>query len=90
MHFEEGAIIMDYGVYVRSVPLVLKGSIKVLKESENTDKELLLYYLNSGDTCSVSFSWMARSLTPANAAAALNASTYIAISMTNLLRAAWT
>lgn len=52
--FEAGDIIMDYGSYIRSVPLVIKGSIKVTRENEKGN-ELFLYYLNAGDTCSMSF-----------------------------------
>ncbi|MEM7299121.1 MAG: Crp/Fnr family transcriptional regulator, partial [Bacteroidota bacterium] len=35
-------------------PLVIKGSIKVMREGED-GAELLLYFLHTGDTCSVSF-----------------------------------
>ena len=55
LKFEAGEIIMDYGSYVRMVPLIIEGSIKVSREDEEVDKELLLYFLNAGDTCSMSF-----------------------------------
>ncbi len=54
--FEAGQVIMDFGDYVRLVPLIVEGSIKVLREDEEGLHELLLYYLNPGDTCSMSFS----------------------------------
>lgn len=55
MHdFQSGQTIMNYGSYVKSVPLVIKGSIKVMREGDE-GAELLLYFLNAGDTCSVSF-----------------------------------
>ncbi|MEM7655601.1 MAG: Crp/Fnr family transcriptional regulator [Bacteroidota bacterium] len=54
MNFEGGEIIMEYGSYVRMVPLVIRGSIKVMREGEDGG-ELLLYFLKEGDTCSVSF-----------------------------------
>lgn len=54
MSFRPGETIMDYGSYVRMVPLLLEGSIKVMREGEDGE-ELLLYYLNEGETCSMSF-----------------------------------
>jgi CRP/FNR family transcriptional regulator, anaerobic regulatory protein len=55
MRFRAGDIIIDFGEYIRMVPLVLEGSIKVLRENEEGD-ELFLYFLNSGESCSMSFS----------------------------------
>ncbi|MEZ4810121.1 MAG: Crp/Fnr family transcriptional regulator [Allomuricauda sp.] len=47
-----GEILMDIGNYIRAMPLLLSGAIKVLREDEDGD-ELLLYYLEQGETCSV-------------------------------------
>ncbi|WP_375326127.1 Crp/Fnr family transcriptional regulator [Flagellimonas sp. GZD32] len=47
-----GETIMDIGQYIRSIPLLLSGAIKVLREDEEGD-ELLLYYLEQGETCSM-------------------------------------
>lgn len=47
-----GETIMDIGNYIRSIPLLISGAIKVLREDEDGD-ELLLYYLEQGETCSV-------------------------------------
>ena len=55
-HFPEGEVIMNFGSYVKLVPLLVKGSIKVVREEEEDERELLLYYLNAGETCSMSFS----------------------------------
>ena len=52
--FPEGEVIMDYGKYVRSMPLILKGTIKVFRQEE--DKEILLYYLSDQETCSMAYS----------------------------------
>lgn len=52
--FKAGEIIMDYGDYIRFVPLVIEGSVKVLRQSENGN-ELFLYYLNGGETCAMAF-----------------------------------
>lgn len=55
MEFKEGEVIMNYGSYIKMVPLVVEGSIKVSREDDVDGKELLLYFLNAGDTCSMSF-----------------------------------
>ncbi|MCB0654347.1 MAG: Crp/Fnr family transcriptional regulator [Saprospiraceae bacterium] len=54
MQFSADEVIMDYGSYVRFVPLILEGSIKVSREDEEGN-ELFLYYLAPGETCSMSF-----------------------------------
>jgi CRP/FNR family transcriptional regulator, anaerobic regulatory protein len=54
MSFHPGEVIMDYGSYIRMVPLVVKGSIKVVREDEE-GRELFLYYLQPGEACSMSF-----------------------------------
>ena len=48
----EGFKLMDIGEYVRGMPLLVSGAIKVLREDKDGD-ELLLYYLEKGDTCSM-------------------------------------
>lgn len=47
-----GETLMEIGNYVKAIPLLLEGAIKVLREDEDGD-ELLLYYLEQGETCSV-------------------------------------
>ncbi len=54
-HFKEGDIIMDYGKYIKMMPLVIKGTLKVLKKEES-GKEILLYYLSDNETCSMAYS----------------------------------
>ncbi len=54
-YFKEGDVIMDYGKYIRMMPLILKGTIKVFRKDEN-DKEILLYYLSSNESCSMAYS----------------------------------
>lgn len=53
-YYKEGQTIMDYGTYVRYVPLLVKGSIKVMRQDEEGN-EILLYYLYPGEACSMSF-----------------------------------
>lgn len=54
MSFSSGELIMDYGSYIKLVPLVIEGSIKVMREDE-LGNELFLYFLEAGQTCSMSF-----------------------------------
>jgi len=56
MHVEAGTVMMDYGRYIKVVPMVIKGSIKVLREGKDGDHEIFLYFLKEGETCSMSFS----------------------------------
>jgi len=50
--FQKGDVILDIGQSIHFIPLVLSGAIKVMRE--DLDKgELLLYYLTTGDTCTM-------------------------------------
>lgn len=50
-----GERIIEIGDYVRGMPLLLKGAIKILREDNDGD-ELLLYFLERGDTCAMTLS----------------------------------
>ncbi|MBL4585758.1 MAG: Crp/Fnr family transcriptional regulator [Flavobacteriales bacterium] len=50
---EEGEMLMDIGGVINAVPMIINGSIKVMREDED-GSELLLYYLQSGETCAMS------------------------------------
>ena len=50
-----GEVITDYGSYVKFIPLIVEGYIKVTTEDEEEGRELLLYYLQPGEACSMSF-----------------------------------
>ena len=52
LQFREGQKIMEIGEYVKGMPLLISGVIKILREDDDGD-ELLLYYLERGDTCSM-------------------------------------
>lgn len=54
-NFKEGDVIMDYGKYIRMMPIILEGTVKVFKLDDN-GKELLLYYLSSSESCSMAYS----------------------------------
>ncbi len=49
---KKGDKLIEIGNYIRSIPLLLSGAIKILREDDDGD-ELLLYYLEKGDTCSM-------------------------------------
>ena len=53
--FREGDIIMDYGKPIRMMPIIIKGTVKVLRMDES-GKEILLYYLSSNESCSLAYS----------------------------------
>ncbi|HMQ06445.1 MAG TPA: Crp/Fnr family transcriptional regulator [Saprospiraceae bacterium] len=53
VHINAGELIMEPGKYIKVIPIILYGSIKVLRPDEK-DKEVLLYYLEKGDTCAMS------------------------------------
>lgn len=55
LDFRAGEVIMNFGSYVKLVPLIVSGSIKVTREDEKEGKEMLLYFLGAGETCSMSF-----------------------------------
>lgn len=43
------------GSYIKSMPLIISGAIKILREDDDGD-ELLLYFLERGDTCAMTLS----------------------------------
>ena len=51
----EGDVIMDLGDTMQHMPILLEGAIKVLREDDEGD-ELLLYFLETGDTCAMTMS----------------------------------
>lgn len=50
--FKAEEYLIEIGDYIKSMPLLLHGAIKILREDENGD-ELLLYFLERGDTCAM-------------------------------------
>lgn len=53
LHFKRGDIIIDVGDSIQFMPLLTKGIIKIVREDDE-EHELLMYYLQPGDTCAVS------------------------------------
>lgn len=52
--FEEGDVILNEDSYINAIPIVTKGSIRVMRTDED-GREILLYYINSGESCIMSF-----------------------------------
>ncbi len=50
--FKADDYLIEIGDYIKTMPLLLHGAIKILREDENGD-ELLLYFLERGDTCAM-------------------------------------
>jgi len=50
--FKEGDVLIDYGDSIRKMPLLIKGAIKISREDFD-EGELLLYFIEKGDTCAM-------------------------------------
>ncbi len=53
MELKAGELMMDIGGYIKYIPLVLKGMLKIMRE-DSDGNELLLYYIRPGETCAMS------------------------------------
>lgn len=53
-NYEAGSIILNKHSYIRSIPIVMAGSLKVVRTEED-GKEILLYYIKAGESCIMSF-----------------------------------
>lgn len=53
LDFQPGKVITEPGQFIKMVPIVLEGSIKILRMDED-GKELFLYFLEPGETCAMS------------------------------------
>lgn len=53
MELKAGEMLMDIGGYIKYIPLVLKGMLKIMRE-DSDGNELLLYYIRPGETCAMS------------------------------------
>jgi CRP/FNR family transcriptional regulator len=51
-NFEEGDILIDFGDYIKKMPLLISGAIKILREDFD-EGELLLCFIEKGDTCAM-------------------------------------
>jgi CRP/FNR family transcriptional regulator len=54
LQFQEGDIIIDYDKMIQSMPIVVSGTVRVMRKDENGN-EILLYYLNSNESCAMAY-----------------------------------
>ncbi|HMU99228.1 MAG TPA: Crp/Fnr family transcriptional regulator [Chitinophagales bacterium] len=53
-NYQEGTTVLRENSNIHSIPIVTKGSIKVMR-TDDEDKEILLYYIKPGESCIMSF-----------------------------------
>ena len=53
-NFKQGDVILNESSIIRSIPIVIEGSIKVLR-TDDDGREILLYYIKEGESCIMSF-----------------------------------
>lgn len=52
--YKAGTVILNENSSIRSIPIVIRGTLKVIRTDED-EKEILLYYIKSGESCIMSF-----------------------------------
>ncbi len=50
--FKEGDVLIDFNDYIKKMPLLISGAIKIFREDFD-EGELLLYFIEKGDTCAM-------------------------------------
>jgi len=51
---KSGSTMIDIGENMTHIPLILSGAVKIIRQEKEGD-ELVLYFLEKGDTCAISF-----------------------------------
>jgi len=52
--FKEGDTILSENAYIKAIPIVTRGNVKVMR-TDDEGREILLYYINPGESCIMSF-----------------------------------
>lgn len=52
--FEEGEVVLSEDAGIQAIPLVTRGSLRVMRTDED-GREILLYYIKAGESCIMSF-----------------------------------
>lgn len=52
--FKEGDVILAENAYIKAIPIVTNGSVKVMR-TDADGREILLYYIKAGESCIMSF-----------------------------------
>lgn len=82
--FEKNDIIIDIGETLKFIPLLLSGHIKILRE-DNEGNELLIYFLEAGETCTMSLTCCMGTSKSKIRAVAEKESTLIMVPVQNML-----
>lgn len=53
-NYKAGSIILNENANIRAIPIVAKGTLKVIRTEED-GREILLYYIKAGESCIMSF-----------------------------------
>lgn len=59
-HFNAGTVLLKQGSYIKVIPLVISGLVKIFKEEQVTGNEVLLYYIEPGQSCVMSVTTLMR------------------------------
>lgn len=54
-YFKAGDVIVQHETFIKSIPLVLKGTLKVFRVNDEGN-EIFMYYVSAGQACAVSLS----------------------------------
>ena len=52
--FKEGEIVMNYGKPVRFMPIIISGTLRVMRKDEE-GREIILYYLSNNESCAMAY-----------------------------------
>lgn len=52
--YKAGSVILNENAHIRSIPIVTKGTLRVIRTEED-GREILLYYIKAGESCIMSF-----------------------------------
>ncbi len=52
--YKAGSVILNENASIRSIPIVTKGTLRVIRTEED-GREILLYYIKAGESCIMSF-----------------------------------
>lgn len=52
--FHEGEPVLKENAYIKAIPIIINGSVKVMR-TDDEGREILLYYINAGESCIMSF-----------------------------------
>lgn len=59
VQIEKGNVILKSGTYIKAIPFLVSGLVKVFKEDE-TGAEVLLYYIEPGESCVMSMTTLVK------------------------------